>query len=88
MNSSTVPPSTVPTGARLSNATPRRRIERAMTLNVGKPLDQVTEERRCAATGCTSLLSRYNPNPTCATHGGWSEESAPRRRRSRSATTS
>lgn len=62
-------------------ATPRRRIERAMTLNGGKPLERYAGGRACAYPGCAARLSRYNPNPTCATHGGWSEVEQPRRRR-------
>ncbi|HVM18986.1 MAG TPA: hypothetical protein VM307_03395 [Egibacteraceae bacterium] len=70
----------------MSNATPRRRVERAMTLRNGKPLDQFSAERSCAAPDCSAMLSRYNPNKTCASHGGWREQPTPRRRsRSRSA---
>jgi hypothetical protein len=61
-------------------ATPRRRVERAMTLNVGRPLDTFAAQRHCTYPGCTVRLSRYNPNPTCATHGGWHEPRVPRRR--------
>lgn len=63
-----------------NGATPRRRIERAMTLRNGKPLDQFAAQRHCAAPGCAARLSRYNPNPTCAAHGGWAEPKQPRRR--------
>ena len=56
--------------AEVSNATPRRRVERAMTLNNGRPLDQFSSQRSCGAPGCTARLSRYNPNATCAAHGG------------------
>ena len=51
-----------------------------MTLSNGKPLDQFPAQRSCIAYGCTALLSRYNPNATCATHGGWTEDKEPRRR--------
>ena len=51
-----------------------------MALHNGKPLDQIAEQRQCVAPGCTARLSRYNPNPTCAAHGGWSEPKRPRRR--------
>ena len=64
----------------MSNATPRRRVERAMTLSNGRPLDQFAEQRNCASPGCSARLSRYNPNPTCAAHGGWTEDKQPRRR--------
>ena len=66
----------------VSNATPRRRVERAMALSNGKPLEQFPSERCCIAAGCTARLSRYNPKPTCAAHGGWGE-AGPARRRSR-----
>lgn len=64
----------------MSNATPRRRVERAMTLRNGKPLDQFSASRHCGAPGCTARLSRYNPQATCAAHGGWSEPKQSRRR--------
>lgn len=51
-----------------------------MALSNGKPLDQFSTQRCCAAVGCTARLSRYNPNPTCAAHGGWTEDKEPRRR--------
>jgi hypothetical protein len=52
-----------------------------MTLDIGKPLDQYPSERRCSEPSCSAMLSRYNPNPTCSTHGGWREHSQRRRRR-------
>lgn len=51
-----------------------------MALSNGKPLDQFPTARSCKAFGCTARLSRYNPNPTCAAHGGWTEDKEPRRR--------
>jgi hypothetical protein len=64
-----------------NGATPRRRVERAMTLRNGKPLEQFSAQRLCSAPGCCARLSRYNPNPTCSAHGGWAESRQPRRRR-------
>ncbi len=61
-------------------ATPRRRVERAMRLGGGTPLAQFSDGRSCAHPGCTSRLSRYNPNPTCAAHGGWTQDKGIRRR--------
>ncbi|MDQ3710424.1 MAG: hypothetical protein M3387_14185 [Actinomycetota bacterium] len=61
-------------------ATPRRRVERAMALDGGKPLDQYASNRNCTHPQCSARLSRYNPNPTCAAHGGWAENPEPRRR--------
>lgn len=55
-------------------STPQPRIERAMRLRAGKPIDQYEETRRCAYPECAALLSRYNPNPTCGVHGGWADE--------------
>lgn len=69
----------------VSGATPRRRVERAMALGIGKPLDQYSSVRSCAHPECSARLSRYNPNPTCATHGGWSEIKEPRRRQRKTA---
>jgi hypothetical protein len=51
-----------------------------MALRNGKPLDQFAALRQCNVPGCSARLSRYNPNPTCAAHGGWSEQKRPRRR--------
>ncbi len=51
-----------------------------MALNGGTPLTQFDGGRSCAHPECSSRLSRYNPNPTCAAHGGWTEVKEPRRR--------
>lgn len=67
----------------VSGATPRRRVERAMALGSGKPLDQFAGGRSCAHPECSATLSRYNPNETCSAHGGWRESPTPRRRRPR-----
>lgn len=72
-------------GSAVPKSTPRRRVERAMSLRNGKPLDQYAEQRSCAAPGCTVNLSRYNPQPTCATHGGWNASKQVRRRPGRAA---
>ncbi len=52
-----------------------------MSLGVGKRLVQYAVGRRCQYPGCNSRLSRYNPNSTCAPHGGWREDNATVRRR-------
>lgn len=52
-------------------ASPRRRVERAMPLGSGKPVEQFATRRTCEYPGCMARLSRYNPNPTCSAHGGW-----------------
>lgn len=58
------------------DATPRRRVERAMSLTNGKPVEQFKDAatpgpRACGFPGCGTRLSRYNPNTTCTVHGGW-----------------
>jgi len=52
-----------------------------MSLSSGQPLDRYPAARSCAFPGCVARLSSYNPNSTCAAHGGWQAEKAPRRRR-------
>jgi len=52
-----------------------------MSLSSGQPLDRYPAARLCAFPGCVARLSSYNPNSTCAAHGGWQAEKAPRRRR-------
>ena len=37
--------------------------------------------RTCAADGCTTQLSRYNPARCCSLHRGWDSEQVTRRRR-------
>lgn len=64
----------------MAYATPRRRTERAITLRGGVALAQFEEGRRCSHPACDSLLSRYNPNDTCAAHGGWRTEAQRHRR--------
>lgn len=62
-------------------STPRRRVERAMSLSSGKPMTQFNAARLCAYPGCQTKLSRYNPNACCAVHGGWADEEGGRRGR-------
>lgn len=62
-------------------SSPRRRTERYASLSSGEPIPTFDRDRRCAALDCDAVLSRYNPRGTCATHGGWQEEKAVRRRR-------
>lgn len=64
----------------MADATPRRRVERAMSLTNGKPLDQRAGPRSCAHPECTTRLSRYNPNDCCSAHGGWDDENQRRNR--------
>lgn len=67
------------------DATPRRRVERAMSLHNGRPLSQhggsdSANPRACAYPECTTRLSRYNPNPCCGSHGGWLDADSRRNR--------
>lgn len=64
-----------------SASTPRRRVERAMSLSSGKPMDQVSGSRACAHPQCQTRLSRYNPDVHCAVHGGWADDESGRRNR-------
>ena len=38
-------------------------------------------ERVCAADGCLTRLSRYNPDSYCSVHRGWDRQVVTRRRR-------
>jgi hypothetical protein len=40
------------------------------------------DERVCAADGCETKLSRYNPDDYCSVHRGWDRQVITRRRRS------
>lgn len=64
------------------DAKPRRRIERAMSLQNGKPVTQYGEvaPRSCAYPECSTRLSRYNPNVCCTSHGGWLDADSRRNR--------
>lgn len=45
-----------------------------MSLSNGRPMTQYGEDsgnRKCGNPDCQTRLSRYNPNPCCAQHGGW-----------------
>jgi hypothetical protein len=39
------------------------------------------EARVCAANGCETQLSRYNPDSFCSVHRGWDRQVITRRRR-------
>lgn len=67
----------------MAHAVPRRRNERALTLQGGSAIEQFDQGRQCTHPACGAHLSRYNPNDTCAAHGGWREAPQARRRRSR-----
>lgn len=62
-------------------ATPRRRTPRYERLVNGNAVTTSDSERYCAHPECATRLSRYNPDDTCNVHGGWTDESVPRRGR-------
>lgn len=62
-------------------ATPRRRTPRYERLVNGKAVASNDDQRSCAHPKCSTKLSRYNPDNTCNVHGGWTDESVPRRGR-------
>jgi hypothetical protein len=62
-------------------ATPSLRASRAISLASGEPLPQQATARSCRHPECSTRLSRYNPDETCARHGGWVAAEPPRRRR-------
>jgi hypothetical protein len=66
-----------------SPANPNLRASRAVALSSGTPLEQSSAGRFCSYPECPTRLSRYNPDSTCAAHGGWAVDPQPRRRRSR-----
>jgi hypothetical protein len=41
--------------------------------------------RTCAADGCETKLSRYNPDSFCSVHRGWDRQVVTRRRRAEEA---
>jgi hypothetical protein len=47
------------------------------------PVRVFGEARICAADGCTTHLSRYNPARCCSLHQGWDRQQATRSRRRR-----
>ena len=50
---------------------PQLRQSRHSSLVNGDGVRRFEKGRRCTAEGCDTVLSRYNPSPTCATHAGW-----------------
>jgi hypothetical protein len=56
------------------------RQARAMTLDSGTAMTTFRDDRRCEATDCRTLLSRYNPASTCSTHAGWQDPPGKRQR--------
>jgi hypothetical protein len=47
------------------------------------PVRVFDEARGCAAGGCTTRLSRYNPASCCSLHQGWDQQQVSRPRRPR-----
>jgi hypothetical protein len=46
----------------------------------GRPSRAFAQGRTCRAPGCTTRLSRYNPDPYCSVHTRMKFELLPRRR--------
>lgn len=67
-------------------STPRRRTPRYERLVNGKAVTASGGQRHCSHPECTTMLSRYNPDETCNLHGGWTDESVPKRGRKPRAT--
>jgi hypothetical protein len=55
-------------------ASPQLRTARSAKLENGKALAQQPRNRRCRVAACDTVLSRYNPSPTCARHQGWQDD--------------
>lgn len=62
-------------------ARPRRRTPRYERLVNGKQVGGTKTDRCCVHPECSTKLSRYNPDDTCNVHGGWTDESVPKRGR-------
>lgn len=54
-------------------AQPNLRQSRHQRVVAGDRLENYGERRRCEADDCTTVLSRYNPSSTCASHSGWKD---------------
>lgn len=65
---------------RESTTGPSLRLGRAIRLEAGRRRTTQSEGRRCRHPRCMTLLSRYNPSPTCTEHGGWRDDPNKRNR--------
>jgi hypothetical protein len=52
---------------------------RTSVLRSGESVAHATVDRQCAAPGCLTRLSRYNPQATCSIHAGWQDPPKSRR---------
>ena len=59
-----------------ANGKPRRRAPGA-----DPEVRSFGTDRTCAAEGCETQLSRYNPDTYCSMHRGWDRQVVTRRRR-------
>lgn len=57
--------------AMLPRETVRIQRSRATRLSTGTGAETQREGRTCRADRCDTILSRYNPSPTCNAHAGW-----------------
>jgi hypothetical protein len=59
---------------------PTLHLSRATRLETGRPRELASRGRQCDHPGCRTVLSRYNPSPTCAAHDGWKDDPSRRQR--------
>jgi hypothetical protein len=53
--------------------TPQLRHSRHRAIASGDEVADHGRRRTCNAPDCTTVLSRYNPSPTCGAHQGWAD---------------
>lgn len=53
--------------------TPQLRRSRHQAVSSGDHVTEHGRHRRCLAPNCDTVLSRYNPSDSCATHQGWED---------------
>ena len=56
-----------------AEAQPHLRQSRHNRVIGGERLENYGEQRRCCVDDCATVLSRYNPSPTCTVHAGWKD---------------
>lgn len=53
--------------------TPQLRQSRHHAISSGDHVQEHGTGRTCNYLDCSTVLSRYNPSPTCAVHRGWED---------------
>jgi hypothetical protein len=63
-------------GNRLMSSRPTMQLRhsRHQRIDGATPVERYGERRVCSAVTCTTVLSRYNPSPTCSRHAGWEDQ--------------